>query len=375
MVTVSLCMIVKNEELTLGECLESVADVVDEIIIVDTGSTDETKAIAKRYTDKVYDFEWIDDFSAARNFSFSKATQDYILWLDADDRIKDEDREAFHRLKQTLEPDVDVVMMPYQAGHDAFGNPTLTYYRERLVRREAHFVWQEPVHECIQPSGKIIHAPVNITHCKVNHGVSRRNLEIYQKQLNAGKKLSPRAILYFGMELYYHQEYPEAAARLEQFLNDGQGWVEDNIKACYYLGKAYSFIGDFDKAFTSFLVSFRYDLPRAEHCCEIGYLYKSRQDYHRALFWFDLATRLKKPEENWGFFYHDYWGYIPLIELSVIYYWLGDLETAIEYNERAASVKPEDRAVRYNQQFYKNEKIRRATGKGLDGNDEIDIIK
>ena len=76
MATVSLCMIVRNEEDVLGRCLESVKDIVDEIIIVDTGSTDRTKEIAGRFTNTVYDFPWIDDFSAARNFSFSKATID-----------------------------------------------------------------------------------------------------------------------------------------------------------------------------------------------------------------------------------------------------------------------------------------------------------
>ena len=79
MITISLCMIVKNEEAVLARCLESVKDVVDEIIIVDTGSTDKTKQIAYRYTQNVYDFEWIDDFSAARNYSFSKATKDYQM--------------------------------------------------------------------------------------------------------------------------------------------------------------------------------------------------------------------------------------------------------------------------------------------------------
>lgn len=67
MATVSLCMIVKNEEKVLGRCLDSAKEIADEIIIVDTGSTDRTKEIAAEYTEKIYDFEWNDDFSAARN--------------------------------------------------------------------------------------------------------------------------------------------------------------------------------------------------------------------------------------------------------------------------------------------------------------------
>lgn len=68
--TISLCMIVKNEEQALPKCLESIKDIVDEIIIIDTGSTDRTKELAKKFTDKIYDFEWINDFGAARNYSF-----------------------------------------------------------------------------------------------------------------------------------------------------------------------------------------------------------------------------------------------------------------------------------------------------------------
>ncbi len=92
-------MIVKNEEITLERCLNCGEDFVDEIIIVDTGSTDKTKEIAKKFTDKIYDFEWLQDFAAARNFSFSKATKEYIFYLDADDIILEEDQKKLKKIK------------------------------------------------------------------------------------------------------------------------------------------------------------------------------------------------------------------------------------------------------------------------------------
>ena len=79
MVSISLCMIVKNEEDVLSRCLESVSGLVDEIIIVDTGSTDRTQETAACFTDKIFAFPWQDDFAAARNEAFSHASMDYCV--------------------------------------------------------------------------------------------------------------------------------------------------------------------------------------------------------------------------------------------------------------------------------------------------------
>ena len=106
MITISLCMIVKNEEEVLARCLDSVKDLVEEIIIVDTGSYDKTKEIAYKYTDKVYDFLWENDFSEARNFAFSKATKDYQMWLDADDIITEDNKIKILQIKKNLKKKV-----------------------------------------------------------------------------------------------------------------------------------------------------------------------------------------------------------------------------------------------------------------------------
>ncbi len=129
MAGISVCMIVKNEEEVLARRLACVTSFADEIIVVDTGSTDKTKAIAADFTDKIYDFAWCDDFSKARNYSFSKATQDFIMWLDADDVILQEDQEQLVELKQRLQPEVSIVMMKYHTAFDDKGNPTFSYYR------------------------------------------------------------------------------------------------------------------------------------------------------------------------------------------------------------------------------------------------------
>jgi len=96
--TVSLCMIVKNEAANLAKCLESVADLVDEMIVVDTGSADDTKAAAKRLGAKVYDFTWTHSFAAARNESLAHASGKWILWLDGDEYFDAENRGKLRRL-------------------------------------------------------------------------------------------------------------------------------------------------------------------------------------------------------------------------------------------------------------------------------------
>ena len=94
--TLSLCMIVKNEEQVLDRCLNSFNGLFDEIIIVDTGSTDKTMEIARKHTTKVFEYPWINDFSAARNYSFSLATSDFIMWLaTSEEQLTDYDNEQY----------------------------------------------------------------------------------------------------------------------------------------------------------------------------------------------------------------------------------------------------------------------------------------
>ena len=136
MATISLCMIVKNEEAVLARCLDSIADLMDEIIIVDTGSTDHTKEIAAKYTSQVYDFKWTSDFSAARNFSFSKANMDYIYAADADEVLDDFNHERFLRLENALLPEIEIVQMKYvtDADFDTVLNAKKEY-RPKLFKR------------------------------------------------------------------------------------------------------------------------------------------------------------------------------------------------------------------------------------------------
>ena len=166
MITISLCMIVKNEEKVLKRCLDSVRDLVDEMIIVDTGSTDRTKEIAAAYPGaKIYDFTWVDDFAKARNFAFSKATCDYIYSADADEEINEENRKKFMRLKQVLLPEIEIVQMKYvnQLSYSTVYNYD-EEYRPKLFKRVRGFIWEGAIHETVATSPIVYDSDISIQH-------------------------------------------------------------------------------------------------------------------------------------------------------------------------------------------------------------------
>lgn len=347
LMTISLCMIVKNEAVVLGRCLDSICDLVEEIIIVDTGSTDSTKDIAAKYTDKVLDFMWINDFSAARNFAYSRATMDFQMCLDADDVLPEVEWEKFILLKKALTSKIDMVTARYHTHVDTQGLPLYTSTRVRLTNREKNYEWIDPVHEYIPLSGNIVHSDVAILHLKPKADiVSTRNLDIYEALEQSGKELTPRQLYYFARELKDHRLWRKAASCFERFLDEGQGWYEDNIGACFNLSICYQALNEEEKVLPILLHSLEYD-TRAENCCGIGYYFKRKAQYDKALRWFQIAADLGTPD-SFGFVIEDYWGYIPNIESCVCCCTLGRYDEAREYNKAAECFKPESAAVKQN---------------------------
>ena len=353
MATLSLCMIVKNEEAVLSRCLESIKDAVDEIVIVDTGSTDTTKEIAKKYTDLIYDFKWINNFSAARNFSFSKASKDYIMWLDADDVITDENKKKIFDLKSSLS-DEDIVMLKYNTAFDENGNAIFSYYRERIVSRKSQFVWKGRVHEAIECTGKIIYSDIAVNHNSIKTEYSTRNLDIYEQQIADGEEMQPRDTFYYGRELYYHKKYSKAINTLSKFLDNGNGWIENNIEACKILSFCYSETNQTDKALKALFHSFIYDSPRAETCCQIGNLFMIQNKYENAIFWFELALTIPKQEAKGSFIDLDSYGYLPCIQLCVCYDKIKQFIKAEEYNLQAGKYRPDSKAYLQNLKYFKS---------------------
>lgn len=334
-------MIVRDEEKVLSRCLKSAEGLYDELIVVDTGSTDGTAGIAKEFTEKVFFLPWKDDFSYARNEAFSHAEGDYLLWLDADDVIEGQN---FATLRDFLEKEQpDMVFCPYRAGG-------LVYERERFLRRDKNFQFLGRVHEAIAPQGKVVRFPLTVTHLPIERSDSRRNLDIYLKWAEE-EPLSPRDLFYYGRELYYHNLYTEAAAVLEKMLK-GDGWYVNKIAACETLARCFLAQNDKKGALEALFRSFLYGEPRAFILCKIGEIFFQKSKYREAAFWYEGALLCRDHTADGDFEEPACRDLTPLLQLVVCYWRLGEREKAALYNERAGAIAPAHPSVIFNRKFF-----------------------
>ena len=289
--TISVCMIVKNEEKNLADCLDCLKEIADEIVIVDTGSTDATKAIASQYTDKVYDFEWINDFAAARNFAFSKATMDYIYSADADERLDEENRKRFLALKEALIPEIEIVQMYYC--NQLENNTIYSFdkeYRPKLYKRVRQFIWQERIHEAVAIEPVVFDSDVEIIH-KPSAGHGSRDLKVFASMVESGEILSKRLREIYAKELYIAGELEDLAAAETFFISCAETTEDmDELKrACSILARYYRLIGN-DASFMKYALKVTALEGSSEMCYEVGEFFFDKKDYNEAGMWFYNAA-------------------------------------------------------------------------------------
>jgi tetratricopeptide (TPR) repeat protein len=162
-------MIVRNEEANLPACLHSVADLVHEIVIVDTGSTDRTRAVADSFNARVFDFPWVDDFAAARNESVRHATGDWVFWLDGDEWLTEENRERLRAVLAGLTDELAAYAMTQCCRMVGEAADAVMMEQVRLFRRHPQVAWQYRVHEQIQPAVERLGGRVYPTGVVIEH--------------------------------------------------------------------------------------------------------------------------------------------------------------------------------------------------------------
>lgn len=240
MKTISTVLIVKNEEAMLARCLESVKD-SDEIIVVDTGSIDNTVEIAKKYTDKVYtDFTWCDDFAKARNHAKSKATGDYILSIDADEYCHD-----FSKVREAVEMDIDAINVRMNMENTT---PPSFFYYSRLFKNKPEIFWCGAVHNVLNITGQ------RDSEVEITYGYSPaheldpdRALRILEKEVARLGDTAPREMYYLGREYWYKQDYKKCTETLGRYVQIAH-WDAEKADAFLIMSRAYSTQGLDDDA-------------------------------------------------------------------------------------------------------------------------------
>lgn len=249
---ISMCMIVKDEAENIGETIGSFAGDIDELVIVDTGSTDETITLAEVVVEDydcdlvVGEFEWTNDFAAARTYADSLATGDWLSWCDADDTVH-----GLPNLRKMAEdaPNVSGFYCSYEYALNEAGECICELWRERLVRRGAG-QWIDRVHESQIVQGSVVkidRETARWTHRKPPFEQSERNTKILERWV-LDEPTNPRVLSNLARDYMSNARFKEAIPYYERYLRCGGQQPETRAQATRQLSNALCTIGRFEWA-------------------------------------------------------------------------------------------------------------------------------
>lgn len=347
MSTLSVCLIAKNEENVIGRVLECAKKFADEIIVVDTGSTDNTKNIAKQFTEKVYDFKWIDDFAAARNYSFDHATMDYCMWLDCDDILSESSIDLINFYKQNLEKFGDCISAPYKCSN------TVTNVVTRIIKRGL-CRWAGFIHEYLNYGGKRTELDFEVVHSKPEENTIRdtgRNLRIFEAKLKEGIKFSARDYLYYSKELYWNNRPDDSLEMIKTYFTNSDRWFEDDIQITIIESNILTAKNDNAKAvevLSNMIGKYGLNTPLLYKAGLASYYQKK---YNDAIYYFTpiinkLSWDSKYFVDNYDYMFH------ALVWISCSYWYIGRKEIGKYYHNKAKLLKPDSDIIKNNDAFF-----------------------
>jgi glycosyltransferase involved in cell wall biosynthesis len=342
----SLCIIARDNEGTIGQTLASVQSFIDEIIVVDTGSLDGTKRVAESYGAKTYDFEWVDDFAAARNFSFSKATGDWIMWLDTGDTVPPESARAFQQLKRSAavnDPNDPLEGFVVRINrHITDEGEVLSWYLiPRLVRRSANPVWIEPVHEIVHTDNDTMQVfrdawvddPVAL-----NNPGSNRNLRILER-LEAGGRDDAWLWFHIASEHFVHKDWRPAIDYYLRMLKSGEFTYRRYI-ALTNIHLCHTELGEPGKGIDYLFQAIYFNPSRAEAFITIGDWFFDNDQWEFARPFYQAVLGLVIPSDgSWA--NPNAYGHYPHGKLAFCHYGAGRTKEALAEFREALRLAPE----------------------------------
>jgi glycosyltransferase involved in cell wall biosynthesis len=299
-------MIVKNEAHNLGPLFDSIRGCFDEIHITDTGSTDGTLAFIEQVNQKaskdwpniqVHHFEWVNDFAAARNYAFSHAKTDYVMWMDGDDVLSS--AEAFIQWRDHVLHSAHYWVAVYNYSFKD-GQPECKFIRERVVRRDYGFKWEYFVHEgIVQVEGRKFW-PQRVSTWHIDH---RRTDEDRKQDFMRNIKLMeshnldehhPRMKFYYGKELLENGMPEKAGKPLMEAAKSDKLDMHDRILTIQYAAQSALAMKAYDSAIDLLMNGLRIMLTRAEYWCLLGDVYVATGAIHDAVTAFKMALQCRK---------------------------------------------------------------------------------
>jgi glycosyltransferase involved in cell wall biosynthesis len=346
--TVGLHLIAKNEAENIRTLFKSFEGCFDQIVLVDTGSTDDTVKIAKELGAQVHEFKWIDDFSAARNFALSKLTTDYACWLDLDDELTD--AASFIKWRDNIMASAEYWIAVYQY------DPSCAFARERVWKRDCKLVWNYPIHEGVTPyaGGKQVIANYTtawkVTHLRTAEDLKKdrsRNLNIMDK-LAATGKLDARMTYYYGKELFEADKSLDAFPKLLDAAANPELELHDRILAIQYACLAAMRLNQLDRAIALAHQGAQLSPSRAEFQVVLGDCYLKQSKLKEAIPYYNAAASCLDPESVGGkmrgaiFSHSDSYGRYPNMQLAKCYFHLSQLDKADYHIAEALKHAPTD---------------------------------
>lgn len=339
---ISICIIMKNEEKFIGQCLDRICSLGWEIVVVDTGSTDSSKEIALKYTDKVYYFKWINDFSAARNFAAEKAENDFIFALDSDEFVESIDQKAVEELIKSNPTSVLCPLRINKFEQDG----TVSIENERISRIYSRKIYRYTgkIHEQVERiDGKdntYLDAPVSMDHLgyflsseeKIKK--AQRNIDLLNIELESNPN-DPYILYQLGKSYFMQKNYKDAISSFEKFLiqkpNLALEYVENGIESyCWCLIKS----EEYKKALDVFK---QYDglfNDTADFEFLAGHIFLNNGMISAAAERFLQATECKK------FKVHGTNSYSAFYNIGVIFECCNQKDIALEYYEMCGDYEP-----------------------------------
>lgn len=358
--TVSLCMIVKNEETFLSRCLQSVEGLVDEVIIVDTGSSDATMQIAHRFKAKVFQREWKGDFSEARNASLTHATSDWILFLDADEKL---DKKSAGRLREALQRReyFGFFFCIYNMKDNGFVSGR--HFTVRLFRNQKGIRFVGKIHEQVFPMGRLAYSGMSIHH--FGYDLDR---ETMKRKNERNAHILKEAIVKRGKDpvLRYHManihlllgEYEQAIEHAREGIKLAEGIKEKMslyLTTLQVLADVYYHLGDLDNSEVYCLKALGVCDDFIDALFTLARIYRLKNDYKKSILtYYRFLDKKKlidcKPERGFFFRCLTSWGKEAEVhnDLGGIFYQCGNLDRAIEEVRKAVVLMPGDARAYYN---------------------------